>query len=915
MIRRCGQSETFRLPRPGRALLAVVLLATVASAPAQSTRFPGELGAIVQKSEGGKATGTTFRVWAPNAQSVAVTGSFNGWDRSRDRLNQEGSTGIWSVDVREAKPGDEYMFVINGTLERKDPRARQVTSSDGRSVIYDREAFDWGDTANWQSSASLKDLVIYQLHAGTFHDPDPRDDEPGTLRDAIAKLDHVKDMGVNCILLMPVNEFAGRHSWGYNPSDQFAVESAYGGPDALKEFVKACHERGIAVHLDIVHNHYNPDGAGLWQFDGYGGGDTKGGIYFYEDGKRGNTPWGPRPDFGRAEVRDFITDQVRMWFDEYKIDGLRWDSTVNIRAVDNGAEVNPDGERMLHRIARMIRQEYPGKVSIAEDSVGDPRFDSSWQYDFHHGGEGGVVPQLVRQPDADRLVGDIAQRIPSELGFRRVIYTENHDETGRLNDKRRLITDADPDNPHSLRARRKAALAGVLTLTAPGIPLVFMGQELLEDREFHDSNPLDWQRGPDAFQNFQLFRDLVRLRRNLDGRSAALAGTSTRVVRADEQRKLLAYRRYLPGRPKDDIYVVMNLSGEPVEGVSLTFPKAGQWHILLNTDDPRYGREFTGVATSSLHTDGSQKIAVNLAPYSAQIFGLTKVEPSAVDLEELRDEWDATHGSTVAGAEEGSVEDGSMTAEEPRFEEVTLESAAKALVVTANFTQPRAWDPGNSDMRMGLVEDHVWQCEMGFNNGHNIQFKIVNPLTGEEYGGTGLDSGMLPVIGTATEQGGPISVSGPLNGDYILSFNDKTLRYRFEKRAASRFGRMNIMGNFNGWNRNSDSLHMTDDFTWQADVDLEQGGDIEFVFVADGSLEKQWGDDEAAHGGMPARGTATEMARTITIPAPGGGPHRFTFNEETGAYSVHPLDAADLAPLPVVPTPQPIREIRRVSKQ
>lgn len=898
-------------------LLAACFQAALANTSAQSTFLPGELGALLQKSEGGRVTGTTFRVWAPNAERVAVAGSFNSWDKTQHQLKQEGRTGIWSGDVREAKPGDEYMFVINGNIERKDPRARRVTASDGRSVIYDPDAFDWGTTAGWQSSASLKDLVIYQLHPGTFHDPNPRDDEPGTLRDAIAKLDHIKELGVNCILLMPVNEFAGRHSWGYNPSDQFAVESTYGGPDALKEFVKACHERGIAVHLDIVHNHYNPDGDGLWQFDGKGGGDTKGGIYFYEDSNRGNTPWGPRPDFGRPEVRDFIADQVRMWFDEYKIDGLRWDSTINIRAVNNGAEVNPDGERLLHRIARMIRQEYPGKVSIAEDSVGDPRFDSSWEYDFHHGGDGGVVPQLVRQPDAARVVEDIARRVPSKLGFRRVIYTENHDETGRLNDKRRIITDVDPENPHSLEARRKAALAGVLTLTTPGIPLVFMGQELLEEKEFHDSNPLNWQRGPDAFHSFQLFKDLVHLRRNLDGRSAALSGTSTRVVRADEQRKIMAYRRYMPGRPKDDIYVVMNLSGEPVEAFPLTFPKAGQWHILLNTDDPRYGRDFTGVATADLRTDGSQKIAVNLAPYSAQIFGLTKVEPSTVELDELQDEWNTTHAAVVTPEDDPmDMEEEELTGmEEPLTEEVALVSAAKSLVVTANFTQPRAWDAGNTGMRMGLIEDHIWQSEMGFNNGRNIEFKIVNPLTGEEYGGTGLDSGIFPVHGTATEQGTPILVAGPLNGDYVLSFNDKTLRYRFEKRAATHFSRLNVMGNFNGWNRNADPMNMVADFTWQADVEIDAGENLEFVFIADGSLEKQWGDDESAHGQLPARGTALELARTITVSSTAAGPHRFTFNEETREYSVEPLAAADLVPLPSVPAPVPVKEIRRAAKK
>ena len=911
--RPCRRPEaTSALRLRGLALTALLVLLGAGHLSAQRAPRTDQLGATLQKSATGKVEGVTFRVWAPHAKTVSVTGTFNNWNKTRDALRAEGGNGIWSGEVRGAKPGDEYMFVIDGTIERKDPRARKVTSSDGRSVIYDRDAFDWGPSAKRESAATLNDLVIYQLHPGTFYDPNPHDEDPGTLRDAMTKLDHLKDMGVNCILLMPVNEFPGRHSWGYNPSDQFAVESAYGGPDALKEFVKACHERDIAVHLDIVHNHYNPDGEGLWQFDGTGGGETGGGIYFYEDAKRGHTPWGPRPNYGRPEVREFIADQVRMWFDEYKIDGLRWDSTINIRAVDNGADINPDGEQLLHRIARMIRQEYPGKISIAEDSVGDPRFDSSWQYDFHHGGDGGVVPQLVKSSDAARQVEDIAHRITSNLGFRRVIYTENHDETGRLNGKKRNLTDADEADPHSLLARRKHALAAVLTLTSPGVPLVFMGQELSEDREFHDDTPLNWQRGEDAFHAFQLYRDLVHLRRNSGGQSAALTGTHARVVKTDETKHLLAYRRYLPGRPAEDLYVVINFSGEPVDDYPLTFPQAGQWKLLLNTDDVKYGREFGGVATSSLRTDSAQKITVQLAPYSAQIFGVGTMEPSVIDLDELRDQWDETHGQPelATAAAEQETPDGAE-ATPPMVDEVALTGDAAQLVVTGNFTQPRPWDPSNEGMRMGLIEDHIWETELGFANGRNIQVRIVNPATGREYGGSGVEPGGIPTTGTAVEDGAPIVVTGPLNGDYALTFNEKTLRYRFEPKAASRFGRINVMGNFNGWNINADPLYMTGDFNWQAEVDLEPGQRLEFVFIADGSLEKQWGDDTAQHTSLPATGTATEVAQTIKIESPAGGLHRFTFNEETGEYTVAPLDSSQASPLPAVPAPVPVKEIRR----
>jgi hypothetical protein len=355
--------------------------------------------------------------------------------------------------------------------------------------------------------------------------------------------------------------------------------------------------------------------------------------------------------------------------------------------------------------------------------------------------------------------------------------------------------------------------------------------------------------------------------------------------------------------------VVINFSGEPVKDYALVFPKAGQWNILLNTDDSKYGREFTGVTTETLRTDGSQKIAVSLAPYSAQIFGLTKVEPSVVDLAELRDEWETTHGLAAAKEEASETSESEEVApepSEPQYEEVPFTSDSKQLVFTSNFTEP---------MPMVLVEDHIWQCDMGFANGSNIEFKILDPATGREYGGTGLEPGVIPQVGTATEEGSPIAVTGPLNGDYSLSFNEKTLRYRFEKRAASRFGRINVMGNFNDWSRNADPLNMIADHVWQTDIDLDPRETLEFVFLADGSLEKQWGDDSSDHAAIPAKGTASEMAQTIKINTAAAGPHRFTFNEETGEYSVEPISAGELAPLPSVPPPQPVTEIRRMARQ
>ena len=153
--------------------------------------------------------------------------------------------------------------------------------------------------------------------------------------------------------------------------------------------------------------------------------------------------------------------------------------------------------------------------------------------------------------------------------------------------------------------------------------MLFMGQELLEDSEFHDSNPLDWGRGDLAARSTGLYRDLVRLRRNLDGRGAALQDTRLRIIEEDPDRQLLAYRRYLPGRPEDDLVVVANFSPDPVENHALTFPRAADWELLVNTDDPEYGEGFTGLAAREPAGQGNTR-PVSLAPFSAQIYGVAR---------------------------------------------------------------------------------------------------------------------------------------------------------------------------------------------------------------------------------------------------------------------------------------------------
>jgi 1,4-alpha-glucan branching enzyme len=230
--------------------------------------------------------GVTFRVWAPNADRVSVVGVFNDWEAEADPMAKEGG-GIWRADLSHAGVGDEYRYVLargGETLSRIDPYARQVTSSAGNGVVHD-PAFEWeGDAFEMPP---WNELVVYELHLGTFGRE--LDEAPSTFEGAAAKLEHLQRLGANAIQIMPVGEFAGDFSWGYNPAHIFAVESAYGGPAELKRFIKRAHGAGLAVLLDVVYNHLGPSDLSLWQFDAWSE-NERGGIYFYNDW-RSETPW------------------------------------------------------------------------------------------------------------------------------------------------------------------------------------------------------------------------------------------------------------------------------------------------------------------------------------------------------------------------------------------------------------------------------------------------------------------------------------------------------------------------------------------------------------------------------------------------------------------------------------------------
>ncbi|HYR07403.1 MAG TPA: alpha-amylase family glycosyl hydrolase [Longimicrobium sp.] len=589
----------------------------------------GGMGAVLH------AEGTTFRVWAPKAEAVSVKGSFNGESADAHPLARDGDSGYWSVDVPGVKAGDTYRFVIRTpdgrVLERRDPYARDLTHSVGVCVVTD-PAFDWGESD--YRSPEWDDLVIYELHVGTFTDL-VEGAEPGNLEGVIRRLDYVKELGFNCIELMPTGEFAMSHSLGYNPAHIFAVEEAYGGPNGLKTLVKEAHARGIAVILDVVYNHFGPSDLDLWQFDGWTE-NGKGGIYFYEDW-RSSTPWGDtRPDYRRGEVRQFIRDNALFWLEEFRFDGLRWDATGQIRNARGGNHSGddlPDGWELMRWVSREVDARQPWKLLIAEDlqtnaavtrdvDDGGAGFDSQWDAQFVHP----VREALITRDDASRHMHAVAHAIRFSYDGdpnKRVIYTESHDEV--MNGRARVTHDVNPQNAASWESQKRSTLGGALVFTAPGIPMIFQGQEFLEDGWFVDTDPLDWTKLERFAGIHHMYRDLVHLRRNAWGTTAGLRGPHVQVHHVNDADKVVAFHRWRDGGPGDDVIVIANFANRAHDEYRVGVPRDGEWKVRFNGDWNGYSPDFGShhswhAEAEDIPWDGMPfSIGVGLGPYTALI--------------------------------------------------------------------------------------------------------------------------------------------------------------------------------------------------------------------------------------------------------------------------------------------------------
>lgn len=416
-----------------------------------------------------------FEVWAPRAKSMSVRigedvfpmhGSDNGW---------------WRARIGAAGPGSDYGFLVDkDATAYPDPRSQwQPNGVHALSRVYDQAAFRWTDQTF--QPPPLPSAVIYELHVGTFT-------PAGTLDSAIEKLDHLHELGVTHVELMPVAGFAGKHGWGYDGVSLFAVHEPYGGPDALKRFVNAAHHRELGVLLDVVYNHFGPVGNYTAKF----------GPYLTEAHK---TPWGGAVNLeGRSshEVRRFFCDNALMWLRDFHVDGLRLDAVH--------AFVDRSATHFLEQLA--IETETLGAtlrrrlVLIAESDLNDPRIvssrqcggfglDAQWSDDFHHAlttvlsneepsgyyVDFGSLAQLAKALEETFVYDGIFSRYRNRMHGRPVgglsqhrfiAFIQNHDQVGN-----RAIGDRISDFAGTDRAK----IAAALVLLGPFVPLIFQGEE------------------------------------------------------------------------------------------------------------------------------------------------------------------------------------------------------------------------------------------------------------------------------------------------------------------------------------------------------------------------------------------------------------------------------------------------------
>lgn len=570
--------------------------------------------------------GATFRVWAPRARNVYVSGTFNSWQQNAASQLQPIGGGHWATYIQGLKDGDEYLFYIDGAGSqgyKRDPRARDLTFQPEfpacNCVLRDPARFPWHSIP--YRSPGFSDLIVYELHVGTFSIASGSPE--GGFLDVALKVPYFASLGVTAIELLPIQEFETEFSLGYNGTDLFSPENHYAGADdatlkayfdringllsqagqpayagvdvlrgsdnQLRALIDLCHVYGIAVLFDVVYNHAGGgfDDNSMWFLDRMPFGNANDSLYFTDQGWAGGQVFA----YWNDDVQQLLIDNAKFFCDEYRVDGLRFDE---VSVMDRFG-----GWHTCQSITGTIRFTHPDRIQIAEywplnsavvapASSGGAGFDATWNDRLRNAVRSAISAasngssSLV---DMDAIAGAIGDSGSGDR-WRSVQSVEDHDRVYKGRDLR-IPRLADASNARSWYARSRSRVAMGLVLTAPGIPMLFMGQEFLEDKQWNDTPEaanLIWWSGLDGgdktMGDFLRFtRELIMLRRN----QPALRGEGCGVIHTHNDNRVLAFQRWVEEQG-NNVVIVVSLNDRNLYNYQIGFPSGGRWTEAFNSD-------------------------------------------------------------------------------------------------------------------------------------------------------------------------------------------------------------------------------------------------------------------------------------------------------------------------------------------
>lgn len=587
-------------------------------------------------------------VWSPHSERVEITLPEKGVNLPLEKAE----LGYWTALSDKIRPGDLYKVVLNSENEFPDPASRfQPEGVHGPSQAVDPSAFQWTD-GNWEN-IDLADYIIYELHTGTFS-------PEGTFDGIESKLDYLRELGITAIEIMPVAQFPGTRNWGYDGVAPFAVQNSYGGPEGLMKLVNACHQKGLAVILDVVYNHMGPEGNYL----------STSGPYFTD---KYNTPWGNAVNFDDEYsdgVRQYFIENVLMWFRDFHIDALRMDA---VHAIKDLGPVHILRE-MKMRTEELMKETGKTHYLIAEVDLNDTRYinpleergygiDAQWVDEFHHAlrvatGESrngyysdfnGIKDLAKSYTDAYVYDGQYSSHRKKFFGIKAenhpgqqfIVFSQNHDQVGN-----RMLG----ERTSQLLSFGMQKLVAASVIMSPYLPMLFMGEEwsephpflyfvshtdeelaesvrkgrkeefaafhangeapdpLLEDTFLQSKLQWDLLSREQHKTMFNYYKALIALRK--ENAVLSVPDRKNLEVTVDETAGTLILHRY---KDEQHVLCLMNFSGTAQK---ITLPAAlPEWHKLIHSADRQWGGDDEA---AEKFTPGQE---INLLPGSALILG------------------------------------------------------------------------------------------------------------------------------------------------------------------------------------------------------------------------------------------------------------------------------------------------------